>query len=240
MQTGPSYLVALDKLTGKEAWKHDRNLDAPEEAAQSYSTPIVTMQDGTETLVVLGADHVTAHRAEDGNELWRVGGLNPTQHKYFRSISSPVISGDLVIAPYARGKSLTAIRMGGSGDVTKSHIAWFKDDGTSADVPTPASKDGRAYICTDSGKVACLDAATGKEHWNGVLPKSRHKYSASPIVGGGHIYLVREDGTTFVLKLGDKFELAATNKLNEFAVATPVLTNGRILLRTNKFLYCIK
>lgn len=240
MQTGPSYLVALDKESGKAAWKHDRNLEAPEEAAQSYSTPVVTVRNGVEMLVVLGADHVTAHNAEDGKELWRVGGLNPTQHKYFRSISSPVISGDMVIAPYARGKSLTAIRMDGKGDVTKSHIAWFKEDGTSADVPSPASKDGRVYVCTDAGKVCCLDAETGNELWTGQLPKSRHKYSASPIVAGGHIYLVREDATTFVLKQGETYQLAATNKLNEFAVATPVLTNGRILLRTNEFLYCIK
>ena len=124
--------------------------------------------------------------------------------------------------------------------MTKTHVAWFKDDGTSADVPSPAVKDGRVYVCTDGGKLHCVEAATGNTHWSGQLPKSRHKYSASPIVAGGHVYLVREDGTTFVVKTGDDFELVATNKLDGFSVASPVLTNGRILLRTSKSLYCIK
>jgi hypothetical protein len=142
MQTGPSYLAAFDRVTGELRWKHDRDVPAPEEAAQSYSTPLVTAGDSTrgepaELLVVLGADHVTAHDAANGTELWRVGGLNPEANGFFRSIASPVLAGDLVIAPYARGGTITAIRRGGSGDVTGSHLAWVRRD-IGADVPTPA------------------------------------------------------------------------------------------------------
>src|SRR5262249_14040398 len=79
MQTGPSYLIAFDKKTGKKAWKHDRNLNAPVEAAQSYTTPVVVDEQGREMIVVLGADYVTAHDAADGREIWRVGSLNPKQ-----------------------------------------------------------------------------------------------------------------------------------------------------------------
>jgi outer membrane protein assembly factor BamB len=165
MHSGPSYLAAFKKDTGELLWKHDRELGAPEEAAQSYATPVVVTEDGSETIVVLGADHVTAHDAATGAETWRLGGLNPTAHKYFRSIASAAVSEGIVVAPYARGDSLTAVRMGGKGDVTKTHVLW-SNTGTSADVPTPAIADGRIYNCRDNGEnrgvVDCLDLLTGK------------------------------------------------------------------------------
>ncbi|RPI90059.1 MAG: hypothetical protein EHM42_01960, partial [Planctomycetaceae bacterium] len=119
--------MALKKQNGEEAWKQDRNLNAPSEAAQSYSTPLVVTEGDRETLVILGADHVTAQDVANGQELWRVSGLNPTGQQFFRSISSPVISNGIVVAPYARGSTLTAIKLGGAGDVTKSNVAWSKD-----------------------------------------------------------------------------------------------------------------
>lgn len=239
MVTGPSYVVAFDKATGKEAWKTDRNVPAPVEAAQSYSTPsVVTDADGKETIYVLGADYVTAHDAKDGHELWRVGSLNPEQDGYFRSICSPVVSDGIVIAPYARGKTITAIRTGGSGDVTKSHVLWTKE-GLGADVPTPIALDGKVYVCTDGGELACLDIETGKELWRYEVEKNRNKFTPSPILADGKIYLTREDGTTFVVVPGDKLNVLATNTINEFTVATPVFVDHQILLRTYDHLYCI-
>jgi outer membrane protein assembly factor BamB len=240
MQTGPSYLAAFDRGTGELVWKQDRMLDAPVEAAQSYTTPIaVADETGMETIFLAGADHVTAHDAATGKELWRVGGLNPTRDGFFRSISSPVLSGNLLVAPYARGKTLTAIRLGGQGDVTGSHVAWFRDD-LGADVPTPATQDGRLYVCSDRGEVACLEAGTGKTIWQGQVDRSRIAFSASPILAGGHIYVTREDGATFVLPRGDSFQVAARNELaGEHIVATPVFVDGRILIRTYDHLYCI-
>jgi outer membrane protein assembly factor BamB len=239
MHSGPSYLAAFDKSTGKQAWKQDRNLGAPSEAAQSYSTPVVVNDGGKEILVVLGADHVTAHDAKSGAELWRVGGLNPTGQQYFRSISSPVVSDGIVVAPYARGSTLTAIKLGGKGDVTKTHIAWSKDK-LGADVPTPAAVDGKAYLCTDRGEVVCLDIKTGKQLWSGSPEKNRQAFSASPVVADGKIYITREDGKTFVLEQGNEFKVVAANELaDEFVVATPVFVDGRILIRTAQHLYCI-
>lgn len=239
MQSGPSYIAAFNKSTGDEAWKHDRNLDAPSEAAQSYSTPVLLTEGGKETLVVLGADHVTAHNAADGTELWRVGGLNPTGQQFFRSISSPVVSNGIVVAPYARGSTMTAIKLGGSGDVTKEKIAWSKEK-LGADVPTPAAADGKIYLCTDRGEVHCLDAVTGKTLWSGSTEKNRNAFSASPVIADGKIYVTREDGTTFVLAQGGEFKSLATNALEgEFVVATPVFVDGRIYIRTREHLYCI-
>lgn len=238
IQDANPYIVALNKRTGEVHWKADRKLPAPTESAQSYSTPLVMKKGRTETLVVLGGDHVTAHNVSDGKELWRVGGLNPTGDQYFRSIASPVISGDLVVAPYARGRTLTAIRLGGTGNVTDSHVAWTKKD-ISADVPSPAEMNGKVYVCGDRRNAGCIDAKTGSVVWMKPLPKSRSAYSASPILAGGKLYLTREDGTIFVLDTENDGEILATNSVEEKTIATPVLANGRILIRTFEHLYCI-
>jgi outer membrane protein assembly factor BamB len=250
MQTGPSYLAAFDRTTGSLLWKQDRMLDAPEEAAQSYSTPVVVAGSAekgepAEMLVVLGADHVTAHDAATGGEIWRAGGLNPTGHKFFRSIASPVVAGDLVIAPYARGETITAIRRGGTGDVTRSHVAWVRTD-LGADVPTPAVQDGRIVVCTDKGRVECVDAATGKTLTKTELPKNRHAYSASPVIVDGRVIVTREDGESSVLAWpaataagAEAFRILGQGAVDEMTVATPVCVDGRIFLRTHDSLWCL-
>ena len=255
MQTGPSYLAAFDRTTGELRWKHDRDVPAPEEAAQSYSTPLVAAGDPAkgepaEVLFVLGADHVTAHDAANGRELWRVGGLNPEANGFFRSIASPVLADDLVIAPYARGDTITAIRRGGSGDVTQSHVVWVRKD-VGADVPTPAVKDGRIVVCGDKGIVEELDAATGKTSWRRELPKNRSAYSASPVLVDGRVLVVREDGAASVLGwpepgAGEKSanhgripEVVGGGSVEEMMVATPVCVDGRMFLRTHDSLWCI-
>ncbi len=247
MQSGPSYLAAFARDDGRLLWKQERDLGAPEEAAQSYSTPVVVagearLGEPEEMIVVLGADHVTAHDAADGRELWRVGGLNPAGEKYFRSIASPVVSGDLVIAPYARGSTLTAVRRGGKGDVTGTHVAWTRGD-IGADVPTPAAREGRIVVCTDQGRVACLDAESGKTLWQEELPRNRNAYSASPIVVDGRILLTREDGQSATIAWPDARKPAAgvvgTGNVGEMTVATPVCVDGRVYLRTHDSLWCL-
>lgn len=254
IQTGPSYLIAFDRATGEVLWKHDRLLDSPEESAQSYSTPVVVRGDPdkgepAEMIVVLGADHVTAHDTADGRELWRVGGLNPEGQRMFRSIASPVVTDDLVIAPYARGNSLTAIRRGGTGDVTASHVAWTRSD-LGSDVPSPAVKDGRIVVCGDKGRLACVDATTGKTLWEGDLPKNRNGFSASPVIVDGRVLVTREDGETIAIAwpdagtdppAGDSKALKTVGggTVGEMTVATPVCVDGRIFLRTHDSVWCI-
>lgn len=239
MQTGPSYLVAYDKKTGQQLWKQDRNLDAPEEAAQSYTTPLVLGTGANQRLVVSGADHVTGHDAQTGAELWRVAGLNPKGERFFRSIASPVATDSLVVAPYARGQTLTAVRLGGAGDVTKSHVAW-ELDGKYCDVPTPALKGNRLYVLNDQGRLDCLDVETGKQIWQLAMERNRHAYSASPVVAGDLIYITREDGRTFVIAdRGTTAEQVGANDIGETVIATPVLLDGRIYLRTTEKLYCL-
>ena len=239
MHSGPSYLAAFEKETGKLVWKQDRNTGAPSEAAQSYTTPVVVQDGDKELIVVLGADYVTGHDAVSGKELWRVGSLNPQKNNFFRSISSAVVSDGIVIAPYARGGTVTAIKLGGEGDVTKSHVLWTKE-GLGADVPTPIAKDGKVYLCNDKGQISCLDLKSGDQLWTTQPEKKRATtVSSSPILAGGKLYITREDGKTFVITPEKDSKLVAENLLpNEFVLATPVFVDGKVLLRTNDYLYC--
>ncbi|MCU0708608.1 MAG: PQQ-binding-like beta-propeller repeat protein [Pirellula sp.] len=239
MQTGPSFLVALDKQTGQEVWKADRWLDVREEANQSYTTPTMMQIDGVWVIVTLGADHVTAHGAENGKLLWKLGGFNPDNDGYFRSIASPVVAGDIVLCPYARGSTLTAVRSQVSLPDSE-RVAWRADFGS--DVPTPTVYEGRAYLLSDKGVVTCMDPKSGAILWKESLPKSNKAYSSSPLIAGDHMYCTREDSVTFVLGgiRGDAPKLVSQNDLDGFSVASPVAIDGRIYLRTYEALYCIE
>ncbi len=237
MHSGPSYLLALDRQTGKELWQTKRELPAPDEANQSYSTPIVATVEGREVLLTLGADHLTCHAADNGALLWQQGGFNPSQGRFMRSIASPVLAGDLVICPYTRGATVTALRLNAKKD--SERIAWHRTD-LGSDVPTPTISENRLYVVGDKGMLWCLEPDTGKTIWEEQLPKSRLAYSSSPVVAGGHVYVTREDATTFVIKDATSFELVATNALNGNTVSTPVPAADRILLRTYDKLYCFQ
>ncbi|TWU56799.1 outer membrane biogenesis protein BamB [Rubripirellula tenax] len=248
MQTGPSYLVAFDKTTGDVIWKEDRMLGAPEEAAQSYSTPIAVSIDNHPAIAVMGADHLTLHDAATGKTIGKLGGFNPTEHKYFRSISSPVAEGNIVVCPYSRGETVTAVRMdalvAGKG---KEAIAWFRDD-LGSDVPTPAALNGRVYLVGDGktsrGKVWCLDVNSGATLWSLDLPKSRISYSSSPLIAGDHLYITGEDATTHVVgPLGSESpKVVATNPLSDdepFTVASPVPDGDAMMIRSKSNVYRI-
>ena len=248
MQTGPSYLVAYDKKSGERLWKVERNLGAPKEAAQSYQTPLNVQVGDRNCIAVMGADHLTIHDASDGRELGRLGGFNPTQHEFFRSIASPVASGNLIVCPYARGDSLTCVRLddlaAGKGE---DSIEWFRDD-VGSDVPTPAEHDGRVYVVGDGkaarGLISGIEMETGKTAWSLQLPKSRIGFSSSPLVAGNHLYVTREDAVTYVIGPldADQPALIATNELSDtvpYTVSSLVPVENGLLLRTRNFLYSL-
>lgn len=234
----PSYVAAFDKETGELVWKVDRELGAPDEAAQSYTSPLITEVDGQQVIAVMGADHLTLHDASTGKELGRLGGFNPNAERFFRSIASPVIDGNIIICPYSRGSTLTAVDMAkliaGEG---KNAILWHHED-QGADVPTPAARDGKLYLCRDRGEVQVLDIQSGETLWEMELPKNRNNYSSSPLVTESHIYLTREDGKVFVIALptdGGKPAMVAENDLGDneqYTVASPVPAENAILFRT--------
>jgi len=254
MQTGPSYLVAYDVATGEMKWKAERMTDAPEEAAQSYSTPLAVEIEGQSAIAVMGADHLTINATADGKELARLGDFNPDGEKFFRSIASPVADGNLIICPYSRGATLTAVDMkqliDGKG---KDAIVWFRDD-LGSDVPTPAMRDGIVYLISDGkqdkGTAYGLSAATGETLWSVKLPRSRAGYSSSPLIAGERMYVTAEDAKTYVIgplssdagSDSSTPDVIANNEIadnTEYTVASPIPMTGRIGLRTRGHFYVI-
>jgi outer membrane protein assembly factor BamB len=242
MQDGDSYLVAVDLKTGKVAWKEKRQYETPRESDQSYSTPQVVKIGGKDVIVTWGADHLTGHDVATGRQLWECGGFNPDSTANWRTIASPVVSDGIAIVPYGRGEFLTGIRVGGSGDITKTGRIWETGGrGKSSDVPTPVVVGDKAYLLGDKGRIACVDITTGKEIWTHDLPQNRNKFYGSPVLAGDKLYCVREDGIVFVGRVSDQgFEvLADHNDMGGRIIASLVPIRGGLLVRGDEHLFMI-
>ena len=231
----PSYVLKIDKKTGKTLWRVERPTDAIRESPDAYSTPALLQYGGKTEIVITGGDVATGHDPATGKELWRVDGLNPDNIPSYRIVSSPIVAGGLVIAP-TRVKPMLAIKPGGRGDISSSHVVWSFDRGP--DVPTPVSDGKLLYSVDDRGIVHALDVKTGAI----VYGPERLKpaiYSASPILADGKIYVTNEEGLTSVFAAGPKFELLAENPTGEYTLSTIAVSQGQLYLRTEKHLYAI-
>ena len=231
----PSYILRIDKKTGKTLWRVERPTDAVNESPDSYTTPALLRYDGKVEIVTTGGDAITGHDPATGKELWRGIGFNLSKYGAQRIIASPVVYGDLIYAP-TRVKPLLTFKAGGRGDVSRSHLVWSFDNGP--DVPTPVTDGKYFYSVNDRGIVWCLDARTGKEIYGGQRLKPAI-YSSSPVLADGKIYISNEEGLTTVIKAGPQFEILAENALGEYTLSSPAISDGQIFLRTEKNLYCV-
>ena len=231
----PSYVLRLDKKSGKTVWKAERPTNAIRESPDSYTTPALLRYGKAIELVITGGDCVTGHDLSTGRELWRANGLNPENNPMYRIVASPVIFDDIIYAP-SRVKPLLALKAGGRGDITSSHVIWSTQNGP--DVPTPVTDGKYFYIVNDRGIVWCLDARTGKDVYGPERIKTG-TYSSSPVLADGKIYVTNEDGVTTVIKAGPKFEVLAENPLDDYCLSSPAISNGQIFIRTSTNLYCI-
>jgi outer membrane protein assembly factor BamB len=231
----PSYVLRIDKKTGKTVWRVERPTKAIRESPDSYTTPSVVRHGKAVEIVVTGGDSVTSHDPATGKELWRAEGLNPDNDPFYRIVASPVVADGIVYAP-SRVRPLLALRPGGRGDVTKSHLLWSTPNGP--DVPTPVTDGKYFYVVNDRGIVWCLDAKTGREIYGQQRIKSG-TYSASPVLADGKLYVTNEDGLTTVIKAGPTFEVLAENDLGDYCLSSPAISEGQIFIRTAKHLYCI-
>ena len=162
-------------------------------------------------------------------------GLNPLDDPNYRIVASPVVHGDLILAP-SRERPLLALKAGGRGDVTTSHRLWTFDSGP--DVPTPVTDGSLVYVINDRGIMFCLEARTGRE----VYGRQRLRpgtYSASPVLADGRIYVTNEDGVTSVIQAGPQFRVLAENEFDDYTLSSPAVSGGRIYFRTTKFLWAI-
>ena len=231
----PSYVLRIDKKSGKTLWRVERLTAAIHESPDSYTTPALLRNGKTLELVITGGDCVTGHDLATGKELWRANGLNPDNNPSYRIVASPVVFDDIIYAP-TRVKPLLALRAGGRGDITTSHLLWSTANGP--DVPTPVSDGKYLYIVNDRGIIWCLDGKTGQEIYGPQRIKTG-TYSSSPVLADGKIYVTNEDGLTTVVKAGPKFEVLAENALNDYCLSSPAISNGQIFMRTAQNLYCV-
>ena len=234
----PSYIVAFDAASGKQLWKQERPTDAPAESPDAYTTPMVVQHDGQTQIVISGGDYVTGHDPDTGNEIWRSAGLNPEKRGNYRVVGTPLVTENLIIAP-TRRRPLLAIRPGGEGDITDSHIAWQFTEQGGPDVPSPLSDGQRLYLVEDRGAVTCLDLKTGEIIW-GPERTEMGTVSASPLLADGKIYITNEKCVTSVIKTGDQFERIATNKLDDsYTLSSIAVSGSQLFIRTTNGLYCI-
>jgi outer membrane protein assembly factor BamB len=220
-----AYLLAVEARTGKERWKVDRGDDRV-----SHSTPLLIKAPQGDELLVNSSERIDVYDPASGKLLWYTGTERQTP------IPSAVFhDGRIYLSRGYRNSDYMAIRPGGRGDVTKTHIEWQAASGASY-VPSILYYDGLLYMTNEVGVVTCADARTGERVW-------RHRLSgvffASPTAGDGKIYMVSETGETFVLRAGRTPEVLAENDLGERFLASPAISRGRIFLRGDGTLFAI-
>lgn len=225
--TDIQYMVALDKNTGKEAWKTPRV-----EGRMAYSTPTMTVFNGQPQVVTSGGEFISTYAPATGKELWRFrypGG--------FSNVPRPVVAQGIAFASSGYNETfLYGVKLGGEGDVTETHLAWK----TNKAVPRNASPiivGDDLYLISDNGVATCLDVKTGEQHWQKRIGGD---FSSSPLFADGKLYIVNENGLTTVLKPGHEYEVLAENQLPGRIFASPVPHDGAIFLRTEAALYRIE
>ena len=223
-----SFIVGLDRKSGKEVWRTPRQVEV------SWATPILVKSGGRHELVTAGSQAIIAYDPASGRELWRMKGLESN------AVPSPVAGdGIVVVSSGYPTKVAVAVRPGGSGDVTGTdRVLWRYDKGT-AYVPSPILVEGLLYLVTDKGLVSCLDAKTGKVHYEGGRPPVGASYMASPVAVSGHLLLSSMDGDTVVLKAGPTHEVVRSNPLGEPIAASPAVVGNRLYIRGEQHLFAI-
>jgi outer membrane protein assembly factor BamB len=226
---GGSFVVALDKRNGNEVWRVNRD------EVSSWSTPLIADVKGLKQVVTSAEKKVRAYELETGKLIWECAwlGLNVIPHPVQHNDTVLVMSGFSV-------PRLMAIRLGHEGDLTGSDaILWTQTRGM-CDTTSPVLHDNKIYTLTDKGMVSCFNATTGEPYYHRRRLPQPDNFKASPVAAGGNLYLASEGGVITVIKLGEKFEILATNTLTDHMfVASPAVAEGEMFLRSRTHLFCI-
>ena len=220
-QRGGGFVAAYDTATGNQVWRTARN------ASVGWGSPIAIRVGDHDELIVSSQNTVNAYNPKTGDELWHCGG------NLFEVIPTPVVEAGLIFCASGRAGPTLAIRPGGQGDITDTHIAWSTSRG-SPFIPSPVAYDGYLYTVNDmSSIITCFDAATGTVMWQQRLGRAiREGISASPVVVDNKVFVTSDEGVTFVLKAGPEFELLHTNDIGAQTLASPALVDGIWYIRT--------
>lgn len=237
------FVAALDKRTGKTVWQTKRSIDfqdldkngkpaADGDLRKAFSTPHVVQINGRWELISLGAKAAYSYDPLTGKELWRVE--ERAQHS---ASTRPVLGQGMIFFPtgFSAGQ-LLAVRTGGNGLITDTHIAWRVKRGVS-NKPSILLIDDLIYMIGDTGIVSCVEAKTGGVVWQ---QRIGGEYSASPVYADGKIWMFSEDGKATVLKPGRTFEQLAVNQLDDGFLASPAIAGKAFYLRTRTHLYRIQ
>jgi outer membrane protein assembly factor BamB len=223
-----SFVAAFDASTGKQLWR------TPRDAYVGWGTPVAVRAGDRDEIIVSSQGAVTAYDPDTGRELWRCDGNS------YEVIPTPVVGHGLVFASSGRVGPTLAIRPGGRGNVTRTHLAWSSPRG-SPFVPSPIVHGDYLYMVNDMASiVTCLHAQTGQVIWQGRLGVAqREGFSASPVAVDDKLFFTNDQGETFVLRAGPRFELLRTNRLGESTLASPALVDGRWYIRSDRHLFAI-
>lgn len=221
-----SYLLALDKRTGREIWKADRG-----KGLRSYSTPTVVPAESGDELVVNSSERLEGYDPKTGERLWYY-----TESNRF-PIPVPSFSDGVIYTSRGyRSGPFMAIRPGGRGDIAGTeHLIWHVPTGAPY-VSSVVQYDGVVYLASDAGVLQAADAQTGERLFQG---RTGGIFSAAPIAGDGKVYFVSETGETIVLKAAREFEVLARNQLDARILASPVASNGQLFLRSDDEIFCV-
>jgi len=223
-----SFIIGLDKKTGKEVWKSPRKVQI------GWATPIIVRTGQRAELITSGNELIISYDPKTGKELWQAKGHESN------AIPSP-LAGHGMVFVYAGfpAKKTMAIKLGASGDISgSSNIVWHYEKGT-AYVPSSILYGDYLYLMSDRGILTCLDAKTGKVVYEGGRIPIPASFTASPVAFDGKILLTSEDGDTYIIKAGPKHEVLATNSVGEPVYASPAISDGMIFIRGQNSLYCI-
>ncbi len=223
-----SFVAAFDQRTGEPMWRRER------EATVGWGTPVVVSAAGRDELIVSSQHAVHAYDPSNGRPLWNVQGNK------FEVIPTPVVGHDLVFCSSGRSGPTLAIRPGGAGDVTETHLVWSSPKG-SPFVPSPIVVGEHLYLVNDmQSVVTAYEAKTGTLAFQGRLgTERRESFSASPVAVDGKIFFTNDEGETFVLEAGPEFKLLRVNRLGAKVLASPALVDGRWYFRTESELLAI-
>jgi outer membrane protein assembly factor BamB len=226
---GDDFIVAFDKETGRELWRK------PREEHTTWATPLIVEHAGRAQVVTAATDKIRSYDLASGELLWECAGLTTN------AIPSPVAANDMVyVTSGFKGNALLAIRLGRTGDLTGTDaIVWSHNKNTPY-VPSPLLSGDRLYFYASNNAIlSCFDVQTGKALFGPQRLEGLRNVYASPVAGGGRVYLVGRDGAALVIKDADSLEVLATNQLDDSFSASPALVGPELILRGRAHLYCI-
>lgn len=223
---GDSYVVALNRATGKTVWKTPRR-----HKTRSYVTPIIRKINGRHQMVFSGSKCIVSLDPRTGKMLWNVEG--PTE----QYVASMVYDNEkFYMAAGFPTHHVMAIRPDGKGDITDTqHVAWHTQE-VKCYVPSPVLVDNYLIVADDRGTANCFETSKGERLWQGRMGSH---FSASLVTAGGLVYFQADNGLTRVVKPGKDMEIVSENELGERAYASPAISNGQFFIRGEKHLYCI-